>query len=216
MQSYGPLHAKRFDILNDLKQIPIQTGDIIYRQGDARGPLNLPFSKLVAHLTKSKFSHASMIFIRDETVFILEVNDNGVGQYRFIDWIDDCMTEDLVISRLKNVDGKLDQIQEQIDIILAKDPDYDYHFTDPDKFYCTESVNCIAEYVGLPICKPEPLNDIISWWQKPIFWVGNFFFKLLTGKGIPYDISFYYIGNEKRGMMASPNLDIIYKLPKDK
>lgn len=214
MQSYGPLHAKRFEILNDLKSIPVQTGDILYRQGDAKGPLHLPFSKLVAHLTKSKFSHASMIFIRDEVIYVLEVNDNGCMQYRFIDWLDDCMTENLIVSRLKNVDGKLDRIQQQIDIILANDPDYDYHFTDPDKFYCTESVNCIAEYVGLPICKPEYLNDIISWWQKPLFWIGNFFFKLFTGKGIPYDILFYYIGNEKRGMMASPNLDIIYRLPK--
>lgn len=209
MEKHGPLHAQRFDILNKLKPL-VKTGDLIYRRGDARGPLNLPFSSLVCRLTDSYFSHASMLFWVGDDIHVFEINEHGTMQLRLIDWIDCCVTSDLLISRLKNSEDKIPQIEAEIYSILKADPDYDYSFSDPSKFYCTESVNHIAELVNIPITKPELLKDIIPWWTKPIFWVGNLFFKLFTGKSLPYNVPFYYIGNEKRGMLASKNTDIIY------
>lgn len=211
MQNYGPLHDHRFEILKDLMAIPIQTGDIIYRHGDARGPLNLPFSKLVSRLTKSRFSHASMIIMQHGEPFVLEVGENGTMQFRLIDWVDDTVTDELMVSRLNDLTPEiLFKIEEEIKTILKNDPDYDYTFTDPDKFYCTESVNFIAERVGRPICKPELIKDIVPKRVWPIFKVINFFFKIVARKSIPFDIPFYYVGNKERGMMSSKALTIIY------
>lgn len=39
----------------------IMTGDVLYRKSDALGPFCIPFSKLVAILTKSLYSHASIV-----------------------------------------------------------------------------------------------------------------------------------------------------------
>jgi len=209
----GPLHERRFEILNELKAIPVQTGDIFYRQGDARGPLDLPFSALVCALTNSKFSHAAMLYIYHGEYFLLDINENGTQQLRFIDWVDSCVTKDLQVVRLKNLTNeKLAQIEVEIKNILEEDPDYDYSFVDPNKYYCTESVNYIAEKVGLPICKPEPIKKIIPWWAYPGFWLCNKIFKFLTGKGLPLHVDFYYIGNEKKGMMASETTEVIYKI----
>ncbi len=209
MQKCGVLYKHRFDIVNKLKQI-VKTGDLIYRRGDARGPLNLPFSALVCRLTKSKFSHASMLFWVGDEIHVLEICENGTMQLRLIDWLDFCVTEDLIVARLKNSEDKIPQMKSEIYSILKHDPDYDYNFLETSKFYCTESVNHIAELVGIPIMKPELLKDIIPWWAKPGFWLGNLFFKLFTGKSLPYNVPLYYIGNETKGMLASKNTDIIY------
>lgn len=211
MQTYGPLHAKRFEIVEALKSIPLQTGDILYRQGDARGPLNLPFSKLVTHLTKSKYSHASMVIMEGTEPFVLEIGENGTLELRLIDWLDQSVTSDLMVSRIKGLTPEaIKEIEKEMRIILEADADYDYTFLEEDKFYCTESVNYIAEKVGYPIFEPELIEDVVSPFSLKLFKTGNFFFKLCSGYCIPFDKKFYYIGNEKRGMMSSKALSIIY------
>lgn len=210
---YNPLHSRRFDILADLKRIPVQTGDIFYRRGDARGPLGLPFSTMVCHLTCSKFSHAAMLFMQNGEPFMLDINETGTQQLRFIDWVDSCITTDMRVVRLKGITPeKIQIIDQKIKEILDADPDYDYTFDSPDKFYCTESVNYLAESVGLPICEPELVKHIIPWWVYPIFWLGSKIYKVISGAGIPLDRKYYYIGNERRGMMASTATEVIYQI----
>lgn len=212
MQNYGPLHDKRFEIVEALKAIPLQTGDILYRQGDARGPLNLPFSKLITHLTKSKYSHAAMVIMEGDEPFVLEVGENGTLELRLIDWMDQSVTNDLMASRINGLTPEaIKEIEKEMRIILKNDPDYDYTFLDPNKFYCTESVNYVAEKVGYPIFKPELIKDVIPPFALILFKIGNWFFKIFSGHSIPFEIPFYYIGNEKRGMMASKALTIIYQ-----
>ena len=99
----GPLNKDRFNIVQQIKQ-DMRTGDILYRYSDAKGPLGLPFTRLVANATKSEYSHAAMLIVNDGEPEVLEVNDEGTLKYRFLDWIDTCYGKNISVYRLKDLD----------------------------------------------------------------------------------------------------------------
>ena len=66
---HGPLYIERFNIMSELRKLGLKNGDILYRASDARGPFNLPFSRLVARVTKSKYSHAALAIVGQKQTF---------------------------------------------------------------------------------------------------------------------------------------------------
>ena len=136
---YGPLHDSRFKITNELSEV-VKTGDILFRMGNAKGPLGVPFSKITALLTDSKYSHASIALVEDE-IYVMEINENGTLKFRLIDWISDCHKPYLDVYRLKDITGlERENIRFEMQKMLKSDPDYDFRFSDANKYYCTEAV----------------------------------------------------------------------------
>ena len=174
MYGFGPLHQRRFEIVEQLKYLPIKTGDIFYRASNAKGPLGLPFSRIVARLTKSKYSHAAMALMEDGVPYVLEINDRGTLKYRLIDWIDTCYTNELSIYRLKNLTEEIkDDIETEMRKVLKDDTDYDFTFSDDKKYYCTEVVAVIYNKIGIELIKPELIKDVVSKWSYFLLKVGN-------------------------------------------
>ena len=103
MFEFGQLHEKRYEIEKILKLLPIQTGDILYRRGNAKGPFGLPFSRLISLLSKSDYSHAAMTFMVNGYPFVLEINDQGTLLYRMIDWLDMSYTGNFSVYRYKDI-----------------------------------------------------------------------------------------------------------------
>lgn len=208
MFDFGPLHDRRFEITNALKPI-LQTGDILYRASDARGPLNLPFSRLVARLTKSPYSHAAMSYVDRGEIYILEVNDQGTLKLRLIDWLDTCFTDEFSVYRLKNRDPQvLADLKRSIEELWRLDPDYDFTFVDPNKFYCTESVAWCCEQAGERLCEPMSAKEVVKPWVYWLIKAGNFVFQQF-GTSFPVDEPMYFVGNEQQGMMSSDKTELV-------
>jgi hypothetical protein len=191
--------------------MPLQTGDILYRHSNAKGPLGLPFSKLVCLLTKSKFSHGSVVILLDGEPFVMEVNDQGTLLLRLLDWLDTVSTNNFRIYRLKKTDARtVEALDTAIKAFLQDDPDYDFTFSDKKKFYCVESVVWVYKSVGLQLMEPQLIKQVVPWWIYPIFVTVNWFMKTFTSASMNMSTPMYYVGNETHGLMSSPLTKLIY------
>ena len=208
----GPLYNKRFDIVNQIKS-DMRSGDILYRYSDAKGPLGLPFTRMVADITKSEYSHAAILLIDNDEPCVMEVNDEGTLKYRLLDWIDTCYGTTFSVYRLKDLDKQKEfKLLTQIHMFLDKDPDYNFTFSDPNKFYCTQSVMHIyAQALGIQLDSGYYLKDLMSTWKYTLLKMGNFFFSFF-GTSLPFNQRLYFVGNENRGMMASEFTKLVHKV----
>ena len=211
MFKFGPLHEDRFKITKDLTNLPIQTGDILYRASDAKGPLGLPFSQLVARITHSKYSHAAIVLIDHGNPYVLEINDQGTLLYRLIDWLDTCFNKNFAVYRLKEIDDTLkDNIEVKIRQILEDDPDYNFTFSDPEKYYCTESIARIYQRVGIKLVEPDLIKDIVPNYLYYILRIGSGFMSLIYTTSLPFNVGLYYVGNETKGLISSDKTYSVY------
>lgn len=214
------LHEKRFEICEELRALPVQTGDIFFRLGNETFA-GLPFSRLVAKVTKSDFAHAAVAFFRPIDPFprLVEVNAGGVQEVRLTDWLDYCWSPRIAIYRpVESVfDSEVERQKWQerllriINFFLDEDPDYDFSF-DPDrsKFYCTEAVEFLYNESNFPnrdLCVLYRPKDLMSWFDYNIlFKPGNWFMRKLFKRGMSLDLDTVFVGNRERGLMSSPYL----------
>lgn len=211
----GPLYNKRFSIVNQIKS-DMRSGDILYRYSAATGPFSLPFCPLVAHITKSEYSHSALLLIENGEPYVLEVNDEGTLKYRLLDWIDTCYGLTFSVYRLKDLDAQKEtKLLTQINLFLDEDPDYDLTFSDPDKFYCTETVVVIYEKaLGIKLDPGYLIKDLVPWWSYLFIKSGSFVFSFF-GASLPFDTKLFFVGNTQRGMMSSEYTRLVTKISKD-
>ena len=173
---------------------------------------------MVADVTKSEYSHAAILFIDYGEPFVMEVNDEGTLQYRLLDWIDTCYGTTFSVFRLKDTyPGYFDKQKEaklltQVHMFLDKDPDYNFTFSDPNKFYCTQSViHIYKQALGVQLDSGYYLKDLMPSWKYILLKIGNFFFSFF-GTSLPFNEKLFFVGNEERGMMASPYTRLVHKV----
>jgi len=209
---FGPLHDSRKEIDQTLRNLPLQTGDILYRASNAKGPLGLPFSRLVGVITKSAYSHAAIVLMDENEPLVLEVNDQGTLKLRLIDWLDTCYTNQFSVFRLKKIDDELkSKIENEIQKIFHDDPDYDFTFSDPNKFYCTEAVSYIYSKVGTPLVEPETIKEVAKPYAYWILKIGSWLFSIFSDTALNFNQKMYYVGNSKKGMMSSSKTYEVYR-----
>lgn len=213
MFKHGPLYAKRKEIIQELKSLGIRTGDILYRYSNAKGPFGLPFSKLVAYFTKSKYSHASVALVEEKEIYILEVNDRGTIKYRLIDWLDTCYNGHLAVYRLKDLTRyQEDKLRYVIEKFLERDPDYDFTFSHKEKFYCTESVVHIYKAaLNIQITNGNKIKEVVPWWFYIPLKTGSKIFSFF-GTSLPFEERLFFVGNEKMGMLSSTKTYRIFEV----
>lgn len=213
---------------NELVKSLGQTGDILFRCSDGRGPLGIPFMKWVAKYTQSHYTHAAILTIRDGLPWVLEITDTGTFLYRFIDWMTFVPGGDFSLYRMSQPLSALEKLtlNQAIDWWLAKDASYDTGFDDENKVYCTENVCAIYAAIGVTLQRPMTIKDIVKSYidenvKGPKWYLharlvllvemlkfGNYVCKKLSkGEyGIPLDTPLYFVGNERRGMLACKSL----------
>jgi hypothetical protein len=204
MFEQGPLHDLRFQLMNKFEQIGLKSGDILYRASNAIGPLGLPFSRIVARVTKSLYSHAAIVFIENNEINVLEINDEGTLQFRMIDWIDYCYSSHLAIYRLKDFnEEKEKKLFGEIKKILSEDPEYDFTFSDPNKFYCTESIIEIYKRAfGIQLIEGRYIKDVVPTWLYFVLRLGSFALSPF-GTTLPFNEKLFYVGNKENGLISS-------------
>lgn len=208
--------SERFQLDQEIKAVGIQTGDIFFRRTDSRGPGGLPFSAIVAHVTNSEYDHASIAIVENNEIYLVEVNDRGTLKYRLLDWLDYCVEKKVEVhTYTRRTTEFTTNIELEINKFLALDPEYDFTYGDPAKFYCTESVATIYEKCGIRLMEPKLPSEVFpSKWSYYLFVALNWLSKKLAKAGFDLDKRFYFVGNKKAGLAASPMLKQIYKFPK--
>ena len=214
MIKLGPLYEKRKEIVAALKALPVKTGDIVYNAADVPGPFNIPFSKLIQYFTNSPYSHGTCLLVEDGEVYAIDVSDWGTRKLRLIDWFDDWKMTEFCLYRLKNrLDSDDECFKKSIYEFLDADPSYDFNFNDSSKFYCTESVKWIYLKCGYDLGGAYLLKDIVPFWFYYMILSGNFFTKMFSGASLPTDVPISIVGNELKGMRASPLTELVMKYP---
>lgn len=193
----------------------LQTGDILYRASDSRGPLGLPFSRLVAVATKSRYSHAALVCVQAGQPHVVEVNETGTAVVPFEEWLLTCYGRTLAVYRLKaehlTPEVQL-AMQARIDEIVAADPEYDFAFSTPDRLYCTESVVDVYQRAGFSLQAPAWLQDILPphWWYAAT--VCNWVLSLCRSAcRLPLTVPLYFPGDARRGMQASRFTESVFE-----
>lgn len=196
----------RKEVVDHLKGVGLKSGDILFRASEAYGPFGIPFSYLVEKFTNSKWTHMSLVRMRDDKPYVFEITDRGTLEYRLIDWLDYCKDQDFSIYRLKNDNPLIIQkLEAEIDKILEEDPDYDFNFKqDDDRFYCVEGATEVYRRVGIQLIEPSAMDEIIDGWKLYLIKYGSKAIRYLTGAGFDFDSKFYFVGNEHQGVMSSP------------
>lgn len=199
------MYEKRKEIMREIRSLGLQTGDIFYNGSNVRGPLGIPFGGLVQYFTDSKYSHGTVILVEDDEYYAIDVSDYGTRKLRMIDWFDNWYVEDFCVFRLKEKKtGDEIMFRNAIYRFLMEDPSYDYTFSDDQKYYCTESVKRIYADVGYDLGGQYLVKDIVSWWFYPILLFGSLITKFWSDASLPTKTPISIVGNEKKGMMASP------------
>lgn len=201
----GPLYNKRYHIMERLRGLSLETGDVFYNGSNVRGPLGIPFGGLIQHFTNSVYSHATVTLVEDDEYYAIDVSDYGCRKLRIIDWFDNWGVEDFCVVRLKEKKQE-DNSRFTLSIkkFLDEDPDYDFTFNDPNAYYCTESVKRIYSELGYDLGGNYLIKDIVPWWFYPILQIGSLVTKITSGASLPTNVEISIVGNERKGMLASP------------
>lgn len=197
----------RFEILRSLEG-KLRTGDIAVRLSDTKGPFGIPFSKWVADMTGSPWSHASVIFIREvhgkKVPYTVEISDRGTIEYRLLDWLDFCVGHSFAIYRVEGLTSEQESLLYDVcHEVLDEDVNYDFTYSNPSELYCVESVYKIFERIGVKLDGAALIPDVLSGWRYQVFKLANWLFKKLTKKGFDTSIPMYFVGTDKQGLLSA-------------
>jgi Permuted papain-like amidase enzyme, YaeF/YiiX, C92 family len=208
----GPLYEKRKQLLSNLEKLNLKTGDIVFNSSNVKGPFGIPFAKWVQKYTNSKYSHATIMYVDNNEYYAIDVSDYGTRKLRVLDWFDNWDGVDFCVYRLKN-HTIFDELNFKDAIIrfLNEDPSYDFNFNDPNKYYCTESVERIYSDCGYDLGGSYLLKDIVPWWFCQVILRFDILFKWFSDSSLPSDTPIIIVGNEEKGMRASPLIEKIYE-----
>lgn len=197
-----------------------ESGDILVRKSDGRGPYGIPFMRWVAKYTRSKYTHAALLVMEAGDPWVFEVTDIGTLKLRFVDWIEFSPDGSFALYRATGLtSAQKHALLEQIIIFLMADRDYDFTFSDDHNLYCTEAVCLLYQAVGINLQTPKYLKDIVRDFIYETTIYPRWFKNLLTqasvwalvklngvclkatgGKmGLPLNIPLYYVGAEDTG-----------------
>lgn len=142
----------------------LESGDIIFRSSSATY-MGLPFSRLVARVTKCPYSHTAIALRNKDKVKIVEINDSGLSTVDLATWLTTCYTNDLVVMRLKDEEQTKEikiRLHCEVQKLSEMNISYDFTFDSPSKLYCTESVIQVYRNCNIILALPEYLSNLVG------------------------------------------------------
>ena len=188
----------------------LQSGDILFRRGDAR-ILNgwFPFSRFIANVSGSKFSHIGTVVVEDGEPVVYDTTKAGVRRQPLKVWILD-NTGAFGVKRLKpSYRDRIPKVVEYLHATYQKQVPFDYELALDDRgLYCVEMAEKAFRHAGLTLSQPVILADMENIDQFPICVLG---FTSLTS--LKLDQAVYFPGNERHGIWSSTLLETVYPAP---
>jgi hypothetical protein len=212
--SHGNFQTRNRGICQAIRDLPLQTGDIIFRMNYNK-IFGVPFGHLVGYLTRSKYVHASIVLQEGHEFFLMNLDEHGTQKQSLSFWMSECHGDEVSIYRYKHwTPDLLPQIEDKIRYYLKKNYCYNFEFSFKAKkrMYCTQSVCQIYEDLGIKLMEPIVLKKILTKWDYqwfvPVNWAVHEVFEV----GFPTKYPLYFVGNEHHGMLASPLLMPVMKV----
>ena len=190
----------------------LQDGDILFRRGDARLLMGyFPFSKFLANVTNSRFSHTGQVGIEDGEPFVYDMTYSGVRRQPLSVWLLDNkgafaikrIRADRVASAVKALDFCRDVYRRQVP--------FDFELSPDDRaYYCIELTEKCYRAAGIPLSEPVLLGDMERASEYPIC-----MYMFQTFSPLKLDQPVFFPGNERHGIWSSPLLQTVYESPRE-
>ena len=200
----APKHTKWFNyrhqVASQLKPF-LRPGDIFVRKGNHVFNYFVHFSRFVEWLTKSKYSHASLVYrVEADDVVLAEVSDYGVRRIYLLDWLDELQGSDFLVLRYNGSPYGSYEIIEAATHFIRLDLPYntDLDLEKQNSLYCVQFIYKCFECAGISLAPGKSLEEMPNWksWLKLIA-------RLLS---YPINKPIYFVGNEEVGLLSSKSL----------
>ncbi len=223
---WGPVayEARRTGELPPLVQTPgmkqwqdwgkatLHDGDILFRRGDARLLMGyFPFSKFLANVTNSRFSHTGQVGIEDGEPFVYDMTYSGVRRQPLAVWMLDNKGA-FAVKRVRadHVPSATKALEYCRDVYRRQVP-FDFELSIDDRaFYCVELTEKCYRSTGTPLSDPVLIGDMERAAEFPIC---MYMFSVLSP--LKPDQLVFLPGNERHGIWSSPLLETVYESPRD-
>jgi hypothetical protein len=204
----GPWWSARKYVFQKMKEFGVKPGDILCRKGNAYTYAMFPFSEFICYLTGSEYSHAALVVdTSDDDILIADVNTTGLRRQFLVDWCDDVRGNNVSILRYNGNEAVVKLAVENTKTILRLDPSHG-EFLDNESdnnFYCVELVIWAYLRSGVLLCEDIPICKLPKWRRGY-----NFLARL---HGVDYNASVWCVGNKDFGLLSSPHLSEVGKIP---
>ena len=188
----------------------LRDGDILFRKGNARAFFGiLPFSRFVAAVSDSRFSHTAIVAIEDGQPVIYDTCGTGVQRQPFGTWMVDVRAA-FAVKRSRepyrdHVPAAVAFCQNAYRNQVPFDKDLQHG---DDRLYCVELTQRAYASSGLDLSRPIALNHMPRYQEFPKTIALIKFFT-----AIEPDQTAYVAGNDRIGLWSSPALETIYESP---
>jgi hypothetical protein len=188
----------------------LRDGDILFRRGDAkllRG--HFPFSRFIANVSGSVFSHTGIAAIENGEPFVYDMTKAGVRRQPFYVWILDNAGPFGVKRVRPEYQAYAPKAVRFCRETYLKQVPFDFDLNVDDKaFYCVEMTEKAYRSNGLPLADPVPLRDMENITKFPLCVM--VFLKI---SNLELDQLVFFPGNERHGIWSSQYLTTVYGPP---
>jgi len=188
----------------------LHDGDILFRRGDARLLAGFfPFSRFIANVSGSAFSHTGIVAIENGQPFVYDTTKASVRRQSLGVWVLDNVGP-IGVKRLKpayhdHVSKVLDYCRQT----FRNQVPFDFGLgLGDDELYCVEMTEKAFRAAGLKLSDPVRLGEMENADKFPI---AIFCFSTFTD--LRLDQAVYFPGNERHGIWSSPLLETVYAPP---
>jgi hypothetical protein len=186
----------------------LHEGDVLFRRGDATLLFGrFPFSRFLAAVSNSRFSHTGIVAIEDGELFVYDTTKAGVRRQPFYVWI----LDNAGPFGVKRVRPEYQQYTVKAvafcrELYIRQVPfDYDLGIDD-EAFYCVEMTEKAYRNSGMPLSEPLRLGDMENITRYPVCVMG-----FLKVSKLSLDQLVYFPGNDRHGIWSCPRLATVYE-----
>lgn len=163
--------------------------------------IDLPFSRMIAAITGSKYSHAAQVIEGGDDPLLLNVGPRGVTREFFRDWIDEVRSDDVLFLRYTGEDSDtvLKQVSQFLKNEVLRDADYNSDFNQStDTLYCVQLPYMVFKEAGVVLTPPTRFIDLPNWslMADLVALIGD----------INPNNEIYFVGDSKAGLLSSSKL----------
>lgn len=194
----GPWLPHRRFVVDKMKELDVRPGDILCRLGNAYMCGFFWFSRFIACITHSRYSHAAMITDVNDEIVIVDISQNGLRRQFVPEWTDDVWGDDILIVRYNGDPFIPLAAVDNVKSIESTISGYDDTFAEDGKFYCTELIHWSYLRAGINLCDETVIRNLPGW-----KWRYNWLARL---NGININTPVLCVGNKKLGLLSSAEL----------
>lgn len=194
-------HSRQY-VVDRMRSLNVKPGDIVCRLGNSYVYGFFHFSRFIANLTQSKYSHAAIVLDAGDDILLGDVNTTGLRRQYAVDWVDDIRGDDIIIMRYNGDTHTIRLAVENAKSVISLDDFMDN--SDGRNFYCVELVCWCYLRAGVLLCKEVPICKLPGW--------RNYLNPIAALHGIDIHKPVWCVGNENIGLLSSPHLTEVGKI----